>query len=173
MRSKPLIEKKFGKHMIFLPYYKGVSEKLYRLCRSLNLKPVSKPCKSLRDQLTKVKPPIDDESNVVYKVDCASCNQFYVGESGRRLSTRAKEHIRDIKTINYRSAISEHVHEQQHQPSFPAKVACREPNSNTRKIKEALYIRSNKNMTFNRDSGVELSAVWNPLINKFQSQFQL
>ena len=144
-----------------------------RLCRSLNLKPVMKPCKSLRNQLTKVKPPIDDKSSVIYKVDCASCPQFYIGESGRRLSTRANEHLRDIRTLNYRSAIAEHVHEQQHQPCFPPKIVCTESNTRTRKIKEALYIRTNKNRTFNRDSGVELSDVWKPLIDKFKSQFQL
>ena len=171
--TKRTADPKADQRLIFLPYYKGVSEKLSRFCRSLDLKPIMKPGRSLRDQLTKVKPLIEDKSNAIYKVDCSSCSQFYIGESGRRLSTRTKEHIRDIKTINYRSAIAEHVHEQQHQPCFPPKIVTTESNTRTRKIKEALYIRTNKYTTFNRDSGLELSDLWNPLIDKFKAQFKL
>ncbi|KFD51149.1 hypothetical protein M514_07913 [Trichuris suis] len=46
------------------------------------------------------------------------------------------------------------------------KIICRESLFHPRRIKEALYIKSNS--TINRDNGVAVSEVWSALINKFQ-----
>ena len=40
----------------------------------------------------KSKIPILSVSNVVYKISCLDCNQFYIGKTYRRLSQRIKEH---------------------------------------------------------------------------------
>ncbi|KFD50096.1 hypothetical protein M514_09056 [Trichuris suis] len=46
------------------------------------------------------------------------------------------------------------------------KIICRESLFHLRRIKEALYIKSNSSM--NCDNGVAVSEVWGALINKFQ-----
>ncbi|KFD46798.1 hypothetical protein M513_12326 [Trichuris suis] len=46
------------------------------------------------------------------------------------------------------------------------KIICRESLFHLRRIKEALYIKSNS--TINRDNGVAVSEVWDALINKLQ-----
>jgi len=131
------------------------------------------PSQSLRSQLTKVKSEVEDKSNVIYRMDCPSCEQFYIGETCRKLSTRAKEHLSDIKGISFRSAVSENVHKNHHLPPIEAQIVCNEPHLNSRRIKEALYIQANKEKLFNRDSGVELNAIWNPVIHKFHEHFKL
>jgi len=40
----------------------------------------------------------------IYKVKCNTCNEAYVGQSGRSINIRHKEHIRYIRTNNPQSA---------------------------------------------------------------------
>ncbi|XP_057305306.1 uncharacterized protein LOC130642235 [Hydractinia symbiolongicarpus] len=54
---------------LFLPYEKGISEQIAR----------------------------DNESGVVYKVTCGDCGKYYIGETGRKLTTRIKEHKNGAK----------------------------------------------------------------------------
>ena len=40
-----------------------------------------------------------ETSEVVYEVPCKGCNKTYVGESGRQLGVRLKEHQKDSEKI--------------------------------------------------------------------------
>jgi len=53
---------------------------------------------------------------VVYKLNCKNCDVSYVGQTKRRLNTRASEHQKDInkKTSNH-SVITEHRLEFNHE----------------------------------------------------------
>ena len=44
----------------------------------------------------------------VYIISCNKCSLSYVGETGRNLETRNKEHARDIRNYNVNSAIATH-----------------------------------------------------------------
>jgi len=52
----------------------------------------------------------DSKRNVVYKIDCKNCNASYIGQTGRKLNTRIKEHHNNInkKTGNLSVLLSEH-----------------------------------------------------------------
>ena len=55
----------------------------------------------------------------VYLIDCNKCPQSYVGETGRNLETRNKEHARDIRNFNVNSAIANHCwNERDHSMKF-------------------------------------------------------
>ena len=48
----------------------------------------------------KVKPLYDftcTSANVIYCITCTLCNKLYIGETGRRLGDRFREHHRDVK----------------------------------------------------------------------------
>jgi hypothetical protein len=51
----------------------------------------------------------------VYKIKCNTCNKNYVGQSGRPIATRHKEHIRYIKTNNPVSAYATHILNNKHE----------------------------------------------------------
>ena len=37
-------------------------------------------------------------SNIIYCITCTLCNKLYIGESGRKLGDRFREHLLDVKT---------------------------------------------------------------------------
>ena len=47
-------------------------------------------------KLVKDKTKTCDNVNVVYKINCKDCNASYVGQTGRRLNVRIKEHTKNI-----------------------------------------------------------------------------
>jgi hypothetical protein len=51
----------------------------------------------------------------VYKIKCKTCSKNYVGQSGRPIATRHKEHIRYIKTNNPVSAYATHLLNNRHE----------------------------------------------------------
>ena len=64
------------KKQIIIPYVKGLSEDIRRVCRKFDIKVVFRSGVSLRSKFSKVKDklPSDQNSNVVYRVPC-SCER--------------------------------------------------------------------------------------------------
>ena len=84
-----------------LPYIKGLTEPLSRLLRNNGIQTTSRPLKALQQEFVSLKsrPPAKLQTNVVYKIRCTDCPWSYIGETGRCLQTRKKEHIRNMKTF--------------------------------------------------------------------------
>ena len=40
---------------------------------------------------------MESQTNAVYKIPCTNCSWCYIGETGRALNTRKKEHLRNTK----------------------------------------------------------------------------
>ena len=86
---------------LFLPFCGNNSLKLKRQLERLmnNIAPwtklyaIFKPSNKFQ-KLSKLKEtvPILNRSNVIYKINCSSCNDFYVGLTTRRLHKRLDEH---------------------------------------------------------------------------------
>ena len=56
------------------------------------------------------------QDGVVYRIPC-ECGKVYIGETGRSMQERIKEHDRDIRLGRTQtSAVSEHTHETGHYP---------------------------------------------------------
>ena len=54
----------------------------------------------------------------VYQLPCKDCNSVYIGETGRKLSTRIKEHKKDIRNDKPFSAIANHANNELHEIDF-------------------------------------------------------
>jgi len=50
----------------------------------------------------------------IYKWKCNTCNNLYVGQSGRSINVRHKEHVRYIRTNNPVSAYTLHILQNRH-----------------------------------------------------------
>ncbi len=122
---------------------------------------------TIRQSMISVKDNIDKHQlKGVYKIDC-SCGKSYIGETGRSLQTRLKEHGADIKNERSRSfALAEHLSKTKHHVLLEsASIIAKEEHQHKRKIREALEIIKHPH-NLNRDNGMEISGSWLPLIRK-------
>ena len=89
-------------------------------------------------KLSKLKSPVpvSNRSNVVYKIDCLNCDDFYIGMTRRRLHKRLKEH----ETRQY-SAVYKHMSENNHKIDFSnPNVLANDCNKIRLLVKESLNI---------------------------------
>ena len=98
-----------------MPYYVCHDSRVFRVTI------VTKPHKTLQQEFPspEFRPPIDLQTNVVYKISCNDCSWNYIGETGRSFSTRkTKEHIRNVKNCSKGSNISNHAWSSNHSIDF-------------------------------------------------------
>ena len=126
-----------------LPYIKGVSEVLRR-CLQQGVRTVLKSDTTLRSRLVRPKDALEPtkQDGVVYKIPC-ECSKVYIGETGRAMQDRIKEHDRDIQLARTQtSAVSEHANKTGHLPIWKeVKFIDRDPHWYTCRVKEAIHIR--------------------------------
>ena len=153
---------------IRLPYSKGVSEDIKKVCKQFNIRCVFKSQPTLRQILTKTKPKMDknNKKNIIYQVPCR-CGKLYIGETKRPLKTRIEEHKSALRTgETSRSHIAVHAWEDgEHGPKWDdTKIIDHEEKWLPRKFKEAAHMSVVRN-NYGRPS-FEIPTVWMPLIKK-------
>lgn len=149
--------------------YKGVTDKIARILKKKNIITHFSAPGTIMQSLKSVKDEIDNQQlKGVYKIEC-SCGKSYIGETGRSLQTRLKEHGADIKNgRSSTSALAEHSSKTKHHICLEsASIIAREEQHQRRKIREALEIIKNPH-NLNRDNGIEISRSWLPLINEIK-----
>ena len=91
-----------------------------------------------------VRPKIEKSrsDSVVYTIPCSgSCGKAYVGETGRGLATRLKEHKRDVRNHNTSNAMVLHMEKCQKFPAWERAHVIEEGMSKSiRKAMEAAHI---------------------------------
>ena len=102
---------------------------------------LSKFIKTGKDRVKK-----DERSNIVYKIECKDCNYSYVGQTKRKLKTRLKEHIKDLKKpIESLSVISNHRIDKDHRMDWDnTKILDSERSYYKRSISEMIHIKTQK-----------------------------
>ena len=149
-----------------LPYVKGLSEALRRCLQQQGIRTVFRSDTTLRSHLVRPKDTVDPakQDGVVYKIPC-ECGKVYIGETGRSMHERIKEHDRDIRLARTQSSgVLEHSNATGHYPLWDeVKFIDRDPHWYTRRVKEAIHIRLHPD-NINRDNGIEIPEAWMPTI---------
>jgi len=156
--------------IVFLPYIHGITDKIAKILKKKNIITHFSAPSTIRQSLKSVKDDIDNHQlKGVYKIEC-SCGKSYIVETGRSLQKRLKEHGADIKNERSRtSALAEHSLKTKHHICLEsASIIAREEHHQRRKIREALEIIKHPH-NLNRDSGVEISGSWLPLIREIKN----
>lgn len=180
--DKPNDEKCKG--LVILPYVQGVSECIHRNLLKYKIASAFRPMNTIRQLLVhpKDKRELGDNSEVVYKIPCQSCDKCYIGETGRKLKVRMKEHQDEAdeasnkhftraqrkaseSTLN-KSAITDHVASTNHTIDWEeSKILAREPHRTRRWIRESIHIVKEDGHTMNRDMGnYQLPRIYHSLI---------
>lgn len=85
--------------IFIVPYLSNLSSRISDITKSLNLNAacVGKNKLNIFIKLHKDRLNNSNHLNVVYKLSCNDCNASYVGQTGRQLLTRIKEHRANIR----------------------------------------------------------------------------
>ena len=102
------------KHWVTFTYYSPAIRKITNLFKDTNLKIAFKATNTIQQQLSN-KATNTTKPSGIYKLGCNTCNTVYVGQSGRSILTRYKEHIRYIRFNNPQSAYAVHILQNRHE----------------------------------------------------------
>jgi hypothetical protein len=124
-----------------LPYVPGISERLSGILRGVGVAAAMRPQRTLRSLLVRKRPDKASVLGSVYRLDCTDCSWCYVGETGRPVTERMKEHKRMVRDLDVdRSEVARHAAESGHALNFDSvSVLEREGFWRRRVIKEALW----------------------------------
>ncbi|XP_039302124.1 uncharacterized protein LOC113005247 [Solenopsis invicta] len=113
--TKTLDEERERKMMAVLPYLQGTTERIGRILSKHNIRVIFKFQKKIAQLLPNRKDQRPSlETPGVYKISCV-CEKVYIKETGRKISTRIKEHQRCAKYSHFsQSALAEHSMETGH-----------------------------------------------------------
>ena len=152
---------------VTLPYIRHLSETIRRILSPLGIRTCFRPHCTLRQTLVRVKDsrPPQQRPGVVYRIPCGTCPKVYIGQTGRTLEHRLKEHKRALTSGNVsQSAVAEHAMDESHTIKWEeAEVVNHHPLYRQRCALEAWHIRTERHK-MNRDEG-PLPPVYNPLVH--------
>ena len=153
---------------VALPYIQGMGEKLRRIFHQHGVSSYHKPYNTLKSLLVhpKDKSETHRKCSTVYSVKCDNCDMEYVGESGRTVGVRHKEHT-DGK---HSSGVWDHIQATGHTCSIKnVKVLDREPKYWARKYRETIHIHK-RQPAMNRDKGLEIPPILLHLVDRAPRQ---
>ena len=159
-----------------MPFVPGLGPKIRKVLKKRGIKTFFTAAPSLKDILCRHKTTLPPNSYPgVYSVSC-ECGTEYIGESKKKISTRMKQHERDIFHGRWKSSgISDHASRCQKNVIFEdAKTIAYESDWRRRKIREALEIRKARRggqAVANQDEGtVCTTTAWNVLLSRLTSR---
>ncbi|XP_063625255.1 uncharacterized protein LOC134796991 [Cydia splendana] len=89
----------------FLPYVKGITDKVGSVLKKFSIKTVYTPLSKVASLLRSPKDVIPYQNPGVYKIEC-SCGSAYIGQTKRSVQERVKEHIAAVKNRHIHTAKS-------------------------------------------------------------------
>ena len=140
-----------------IPYIRNTSEAIRRILTPLGIRTSFQPINTLRQVLVHPKDPVaqEDRAGVVYQIPCSRCSQTYIGQTGRTLGKRLKEHQRAVRDRNTStSALAEHVCNTGHPVEWSQTQvieSCR--HTSKRCLLESWMIQRQRPSTLNREPG--------------------
>ena len=158
---------------LFIPYEKGIAEQLKRVVNRYGLEVIFTRSLSLKSKLT-IKPfKSCSTCGVVYKFTC-SCYKKYIGETGRTIEERIKEHQVDVnnqKSAEKITGLSQHLGESKHTPIWKeVEIIATENNIAKRKFKESDAITQERkdNLLNKKEEKKVISDIWSGIITQIK-----
>jgi len=102
-----------NKKWVTFTYLSPTIIRITDLFKHSNLKIAYRPTNSIQQQLTGK--TSNKNPSGVHKLQCNTCDNVYIVQSGRSVKVRHKEHIRYIRTNNPLSAFAVHILQKRHE----------------------------------------------------------
>ena len=103
------------------------------------------------------------KKGAVYEVPCSNCGKVCIGETGRNLQERIKEHKYAVRNHNTKNGIAAHAWTAQHTVDWSSAKVRTTEHLWKRKVLEAMHIRRELD-TSNLDCGLQLNPIWLPSV---------
>lgn len=132
-----------------------------------NLKTVRSLFSGLKD-LT----PLNNRSNVIYKIPCLGCSSCYIGQTKQLLKTRIKQHKYDcderFRDKENTTALAAHRFAEGHTFDFDSTtIVDYETNRRKRNLSEMIHIKLNDTVNYRTDAE-DLSQVYSNLLARYR-----
>ena len=137
---------------ISAPYIPQTSERVNRILKDHDIKLSNKASNTLFNKLSNVKQKRTklEKTGAIYKINCNDCNNVYIGESGKQLRERVKQHEAAVRNNNISYQVVQHCNDNNHTMDFNnIEILNQNKNVRSRRFLEAFYSASNTN-SFNR-----------------------
>ena len=140
------------KNLLVLPYsenFKG----LPHILKNFDINVAFKNNSTVRTTLIKNSP--DNKIGCVYKIPCKTCNKSYIGQTGKDLETRIKQHKYSVRYGQETNALFLHLRDFDHPIDWSNAaplVFCK--NSLDRNIIESSFIKQSKENIVNKSLGL-------------------
>ena len=163
------------KSTAILPYVWRVLEPLRRCLEQQDIRTVFKSDMTLRSHLVRLKTvDLAKQDGMVYRIPC-EYSKVYIGETGRSMQERIKEHNRDIRLASTQtSVVSKHTNETDQYPLCDkVEFIDRDSHWYTRRVKEVIHIRLHP-YNINRDNEIiviEIPKAWMPTVKKHNRRY--
>jgi tmRNA-binding protein len=158
-KPKPKNEEIVAKTAI--PYLGQPTQQIKRILQTQGIQTFFSNTPNCRRLATKNNPaPIQQKTDIVYKIPCMECEKFYIGQTKQRFEQRAKQHQAAIRKADPENALANHFNSTQHLPEWEAaSIVFHEPNQTRRLILETATIEAHKPQTTNLTSGPYRSVI--------------
>ncbi|XP_076029167.1 uncharacterized protein LOC143018013 [Oratosquilla oratoria] len=139
-------------NLLILPYQENL-QNIPNMLRKFNINVVFNNKNTVRQLL--INNSVNSNKGCVYKIPCKSCNQFYVGQTAKALTTRINQHKKYVREGNQSSGIFNHMNHFNHPVDWDnAKVITYNNNITERNLIECSLIKSSKGINVNLHQGL-------------------
>jgi len=154
---------------VAFPYIGNVTTRIAHAIRSRSdIEVCYKPCNKLSTMLSNNKQKLPDQVGI-YRLPCNVCPKICIGETGRSMQIRVREHLADIRKNKTTSGPYNHILQNPTHSFDPNSATMIENERGTfrRKFLESLYITKSENYNCNLEKGLEINSIWSALLLKF------
>jgi hypothetical protein len=155
------------KNIIKLPYIRGTTEKIGRLLKQQNIRPIFTPHRKISTYLRNFKNIEPLSSQGIYEIPCHNCEKVYIGKTNRKISARVAEHEVDVRNKKTTSTLAVHVMTEGHRINFSGTRSVASIQHETPRVyREAIEIERRPHSMNTRDDAKRLPQTWKNIIQQ-------